>query len=77
MEDKQKNTIINTLKRNGWGVVAEEERYRFINFHEQTESDVLKILDKLDCHEDGWCVYNLSFPSAEDARKLVDSAEWE
>ncbi|MBN2294611.1 MAG: hypothetical protein JXM70_19430 [Pirellulales bacterium] len=76
IEDKKKNKIIASLQRNGWGVVAEQERYRFLHFNKQTHSDVLQILDKLDCNEEGWCVYDLSFHNAEDVQNIVDSAEW-
>lgn len=53
IDGKRKNNIIAALKHNGWGVVTEKARYRFLHFDKQTESDVLQVLDNIDCNEEG------------------------
>lgn len=73
---EHKNAIITTFKKQGWGVLAEANNYRFIHFDENIATDVSSILDGLDCDQTGWLAYRLSFPTAEAAKLMVDSAEW-
>lgn len=73
---KHKDEIIAAFKRKGWGVLAEESRYRFIHFDENIATDVSSVLDGFDCAKIGWSAYRLSFPTVEAAKAIVDSAEW-
>ena len=77
MEGNHKEEILTAFKRKGWGVLAEENRYRFIHFDEHIATDISSILDGLDCDKTGWSAYRLSFPTVEDTKAVVDSAEWE
>lgn len=72
-----KEEIIAAFKRNGWGVLTEENGYRFIHFDESIATDVSRILDGLECDKTGWYAYGLSFPTTKATKAIVDSAEWE
>ena len=77
LEGNYKEEILATFKREGWGVLTEENRHRFVHFDENIATDVSSILDGLDCDKTGWSAYRLSFPTVEAAKAIVDSAEWE
>ncbi|HYW79095.1 MAG TPA: hypothetical protein VE890_05930 [Thermoguttaceae bacterium] len=74
--EKHKDEIIKTLKKKGWGVVAEKRRYRFLHIDKHDTSEVSRMLDGLGCDENAWTAYRLSFPTVEAAKAIVDSAEW-
>jgi len=77
LDGDQKEEILTTLKSNGWGVLIQENRCRFIHFDENIGIDIANTLDGLDCDQTDWCVYRLSFSNVEDTKAIVDSAEWE
>lgn len=76
LDGDHEDEILTAFKRKGWGVIAEENGYRFIHFDESLVANASSILDDLECDETGWSAYQLSFPTAEAAKATFDSAEW-
>jgi len=73
---RKEKEIIEAFKKNGWGVLAEENRYRFIHFDENVTTDVSSILSSIVRDNTGWSAYRLSFPDDKAAKMAVSSAEW-